>query len=497
VTSTGLVLIPLALLTILLPWRYSVLALLVFATMDSAAVVNAGSVGLQPGYFFGLLMVGRTIVEMALLRTPLNGYVIRLMAPLLLFTVVCVISIWIGLTFFQGRVMVVSSQAFVNVDLAQPYMFQRQNLTQPFYLFLNVAILYALAHQLARMPAQDVARIVDRAVVGAILFASAVAIWEMAHYYAGFPFADSFFHSNAGYAKAHGQVLSGAVLRTSGPFTEPAALGYYFGGFLFFAWYRYLQRPSPVSIMIVLLCLVVMAASTSTTAFAVMAIFPALLLKDALVAARTRVGNIRVSASHVMTLAVTAVAAVVAIVFLESHWRYVDEILTQMVFQKQETGSFKQRTGVDRVAVDIVMQTGGIGVGLGSHKPNTLPMTLLSNTGVAGFLTFAVFVFEVLRPPSGIHQGVNLRSLRWLVAGLLVVHLMVNPNLSSIILWIGFGLIVGTRYHLQRPTSVMVDWFGTQREAAFVQPQAKGVSPLTTALERHGLHTASWPGRGT
>ncbi|MGH6917984.1 MAG: hypothetical protein ACREJ0_09800, partial [Geminicoccaceae bacterium] len=219
VTSTGLVIIPLALLIILLPWRYGIVALLVFATMDSAAVVNVGNVGLQPAYFFGLLIIGRTAIEIALFRIPFNTQILTTLIPLLLFMVLAVASIWVGLTFFQGRIMVISSSASLDLDLAQPYVFQRQNLTQPFYLFLNVMILYATAHQLARLPTLDAARAVDRAIVCAILFASGIAIWEMARFYTGVFFPAAFFHSNVGYAAAYGQVLAGTVLRASGPFS--------------------------------------------------------------------------------------------------------------------------------------------------------------------------------------------------------------------------------------------------------------------------------------
>jgi hypothetical protein len=224
-TLTGLIIIPLALLIILLPWRYSLLALLVFATLNSAAVVNVGSFGLQPGHFFGMLMMARTAVEITLLRAPLNTHVISMLTPLLLFMIICFISIWVGLTFFQGKIMVISSTAGFNLDLAQPYTFQRQNLTQPFYLLLNVGIVYALAHQIARLPADRVATTLDRAVLGAILFASLIATWEMAHFYFGLPFFANFFHSNVGYYSAHGQVLFGSVLRVSGPFSEPLCAG--------------------------------------------------------------------------------------------------------------------------------------------------------------------------------------------------------------------------------------------------------------------------------
>jgi hypothetical protein len=95
------------------------------------------------------------------------------------------------------------------------------------------------------------------------------------------------------------------------------------------------------------------------------------------------------------------------------------------------------------MAIDIVMQTGGIGIGLGSHKPNNLAMTVLSNTGIAGFLVFGIFLFELLRPRLTASFVVDVRPYRWMIVGLMSVHLISNPNLNPIILWISFALVIG------------------------------------------------------
>jgi len=445
VTSTGLVVIPLAFLIILLPWRFGIIALLVFATLDSAAVVNVGSFGLQPGYFFGSLMIARTALEIVVLVLPLNAHVVRMLTPLLLFTIICFISIWVGLSFFQGQVLVVSSTAGFNLDLAQPYTFQRQNLTQPFYLILNVGIVYALAHQIARLPAGKVRPTLDRAVVGAILFASFVATWEMAHFYFGLPFATDFFHSNAGYYKAHGQILFASILRVSGPFSEPSNLAYFFAAFLMYAWYRYLRRPGTGAMAVVLLCLTMLAASTSTTAFAVLGIFALVLVKDMVVKLATGPARTTLSMHHVGSGVLIGLALLGVLTFAQSYSHEIHGVFTSMVLEKQQTSSFAQRSGADMIALDILLQTGGIGIGLGSHKPNNLAMTLLSNTGIAGFLVFAIFLYGLFRPRLAESPDVDVRSYLWMVVGLLSVHLISNPNLNPIILWIGFALIVGAR----------------------------------------------------
>jgi hypothetical protein len=449
-TSTGLVIIPLAFLIILLPWRFSIIALLVLATLDSAAVVNAGSFGLQPGYFFGLLIIARTAVEIAALGTSLDAHVVRMLVPLLLFTIICFISIWVGLTFFQGKIMVISSTAGFNLDLAQRYAFQRQNLTQPFYLILNVAIVYAVAHQIARLPADVVAVTLERAVLGALALASLVALWEMANFYFGLPFFSDFFHSNAGYAAAHGQVLFGTVLRVSGASAEPSGLAYQFAAFLMYAWYRYLGKPSTGAMAMVLLCITIMAASTSTTGFVILGMFALVVAKDLLVRLAAPGAPIKGSMHHIGVAALIGSAALGAYVFIQSHWHDIDGVVTSMLLEKHHSSSFAQRSGADMMAIDIALDTGGIGIGLGSHKPNNLIMTLLSNTGIFGILVFIVFCVATLRPRRlGSWNGSdafmqNLRPLRWFVIGLLIFHSIANPTLSSVVLWVGFAFVIGS-----------------------------------------------------
>jgi hypothetical protein len=449
-TSTGLVIIPLAFLLILLPWRFSIIALLVLGTLDSAAVANAGSFGLQPGYFFGLLIIARTAVEITVLGTPLDAHVVRMLVPLLLFTIICFISIWVGLTFFQGKIMVIGGTAGFNLDLAQPYTFQRQNLTQPAYLILNVAIVYAVAHQITRLPADLAAVTLERAVLGALAFASLVAIWEIAHFYFGLPFFPSFFHSNAGYAAAHGQVLFGRVLRVSGASPEPSGLAYYFTAFLMYGWYRYLGKPSTGAMAVVLLCVTIMAASTSTTGFLMLGMFAMVVAKDLVVMLATPGRQIKGSTHHLGVAALIGCVALGAFVFIQSHWYDIDGVITSILLEKHQSSSFAQRTGADMMAIDIALDTGGIGIGLGSHKPNNLVMTLLSNTGIFGILVFIVFCGATLRPRrvgSGEASDAfmkDLRPLRWFVIGLLTFHSVANPTLSSVALWVGFAFVIGS-----------------------------------------------------
>jgi hypothetical protein len=150
-----------------------------------------------------------------------------------------------------------------------------------------------------------------------------------------------------------------------------------------------------------------------------------------------------------------------------------------MVLEKKQSSSFKARSGADMMALEIVLQTGGVGIGLGSHKPNNLAMTLLSNTGIVGFLVFGIFLLGLLWPRPATSPGLDIRPYRWMILGLLSVHMISNPNFNPIMLWISLAVIVGAL--AAQGTSPMVSTCRTPVRTAGVAP---GFSAQRTPWQR-------------
>src|SRR3546814_20786278 len=113
----------------------------------------------------------------------------------------------------------------------------------------------------------------------------------------------------------------------------------------------------------------------------------------------------RFSSGKLLALTVMVVGIVAAVVYISQNWAVIDRVLTAAVYEKQETSSYVQRSGVDRMALNITVETGGLGLGLGSHKPNSLLMTLLSTTGVLGTDPFMLFAWSTLKPARWMPPG--------------------------------------------------------------------------------------------
>jgi hypothetical protein len=457
-TSTGLLLIPLGFALLLMPWHVILIALPSFALLHGAAVLNIGSVGLQPGYFLALLVITRTFLENALLRQPLDRNVMLRLLPLALLVTISVLVLWAGVALFEGKVVVIGGTDGYDLERARPYRFRRENLTQITYIVINTLLVYVIAHQATRMRPARILQVVDRGVITALILAVVVCAWQLTAYNLGLYFPVEFFFSNAGYYRADSQGFFGH-LRLNGPFTEPSALSYFFSAFLLYSWKRYRLQPTLLSTSLVLVSLATVFLAYSTTGYVVLAVFAMIAALDLLPHfIRHRTGSLRITPRGVAVSVLLLLAITGAALWLSRNWDALNAILEIALFNKDETSSFETRSGSDLMALEVFAETGGLGIGLGSHRPNSLLLTLLSNVGVAGTAVFGLFILNSLWPRRscrvllGSREGLTVTPLRFFVIGLLLVHAISNPNLNVVILWIGFGLIVGYLASLQRLT---------------------------------------------
>jgi hypothetical protein len=456
---TGVLLLPLGLLLACLPWRYCLIGLMVFAMMSPAAVVNAGNFGLQPGYYLAMLLIARTAIEILSRGQMLDGFVLARMRPLALFLIVTVGVLFVALCFFQGRVETLPGTAGFKPNAAQPFYLGRENFTQLAYLILNLCLLYVLGHQAARRGLGPMLQALDTAFAAGLVFSVAVCLWQFASLYGGLPFPADFFYSNAGYGRADSQSMVG-LFRINGPFEEPATLGYVFTGYLLFSWTRYRLRPTTPSALMIAACIFCMLVSTSTTAFLGLFLFACVALSD-VAAARISLFTRNVSSGQITILALMLAGLLAGSIVASIHWGEIAYIVQNTILQKSESTSFQQRSFADLMAVQIFVETYGIGIGLGSHKANSLLLTLLSNTGILGVVLFGAFLWPLLRQiPAATGRGMtefsrrSIAPFQWALIGLTLIHVFSNPNLSALVVWVQMGALLSLHAALRKERMV-------------------------------------------
>lgn len=451
ITITGLLLIPLSLFFLLLPWSWALVFLVPLVVLSDAAVLMAGSTGLYPYHFFALLLIGRFIFEILVLKRPLSRMVGAYALPLFLFALAALVTYIVAVAVFQGEVYVMPGSAKFRLSQMQPFSPVRQNINQFFYLFVNTATILVLATVIAVSDFERISRVVDKAILTAIGFAIFVCVWQMVNFYAGVPFPNDFFHSDA-FTDASGQRLPSGVLRTNGPFPEPSAAGRFFGAAILYCWQRFRFRLDPLSIIMTFSCLAILGLTTSTTAYFGIALFFLVMIRDFVFGMSGIVPiRLRLNVGVLVSIVISATAIFGIFIFVAANLEVISEILTHAVFEKSDSNSFEQRSGADLLAIEILRTTWGLGVGLGSHRPNSYLMALLSNTGVIGTLLFAIFVFLLVRPQIRRHASGASASLarerivplQWMLLGTFVTLSFSGPDPHQPQPWLLCGLLLG------------------------------------------------------
>ncbi|MDJ0919674.1 MAG: hypothetical protein QNI84_00990 [Henriciella sp.] len=94
----------------------------------------------------------------------------------------------------------------------------------------------------------------------------------------------------------------------------------------------------------------------------------------------------------------------------------VYEMLDEMVFQKASTSSFDERNNWTAVSWQALMDTYGLGVGIGSTRPSNAFVAVMSNAGFVGGALFYAFVLQSLTRkalPGDSYGEAMLTGVRW------------------------------------------------------------------------------------
>lgn len=108
-----------------------------------------------------------------------------------------------------------------------------------------------------------------------------------------------------------------------------------------------------------------------------------------------------------------------------------------LVSTKSASDSAVSRFAADIRALHVMLDTWGLGAGLGANRASSFATTLLSNVGVLGTLLFGVACVRLWR-------GVQFRSAPavWLaLLALLLAKIAAEPDLSTPLLWILIGVL--------------------------------------------------------
>jgi hypothetical protein len=188
-------------------------------------------------------------------------------------------------------------------------------------------------------------------------------------------------YNNPTYGYGFGQEIAGN-LRVQAGFTEASTAAAYGAALFAFCLFEYLRgQRRYLGLTIGVLISVIL--TTSSTGIALIAIIFLMLLPRGL--------HSLVRGRFISRLASIYVLTIASILLIIVIFPQFGAALSEITVAKSQSLSFRNRLASDLVSLNIFVQTAGLGVGLGSNRPSSFFMALLSNLGWIG-----VFVSIIL-----------------------------------------------------------------------------------------------------
>jgi hypothetical protein len=235
--------------------------------------------------------------------------------------------------------------------------------------------------------------------LAALALVLGVGLYERLAWTLDWPTAVAFWLNNPGYALLGGQVTAGDLMRVSSPFSEPSYTSSYLAtttlGLMAVAAFGRRTRWALALGVLSALGLFNTLGSTGWAAAGLAALAIVFWM-----GARASVldDNNHIRAREAWIWLVLS-AVLVATLWAAQSTRYsqdIDKTLNELLLNKAQPGNQEERAVTNVRAMEIVQETHGLGVGMGSNRASSFYASLLSNTGVPGALLFAAMLGTLL-----------------------------------------------------------------------------------------------------
>jgi hypothetical protein len=279
------------------------------------------------------------------------------------------------------------------------------NLTQTAYLTADFVCFVTVRALLAR-PGRML--VMQHAVLWLAGLDCLAAILNLAQHYAGFPPVLDLFR-NASYKDFAG-VESAGLVRIQGTFHETSGFSAFTIPLFAFVFSLWQQGAKPVlSGVLAFLTLTFLLISTSGTAYVGLAGYGSYLLFTFLWHGLSRRGVPRL-APIVLALTGTVLLAGAIVIFAPSVYAKIEAFFQYTALNKLDSASGIERGMWNRQALQNFLDTYGLGVGTGTVRTSSYPVTLLAGVGVVGFGLFCGFFYHVLRARSKEHGDASVTA---------------------------------------------------------------------------------------
>jgi hypothetical protein len=107
------------------------------------------------------------------------------------------------------------------------------------------------------------------------------------------------------------------------------------------------------------------------------------------------------------------------------------QMLDKMVFKKAETSSFEERNMWTAVSLEALVDTYGLGVGLGGTRASNSVVAVVSNVGIVGAIFYFGFILQSLfrrAAPEDVEGRVLISAMRYAFVPPFTVGLLIGTT---------------------------------------------------------------------
>ncbi|MDB5326826.1 MAG: putative rane protein [Phycisphaerales bacterium] len=461
-TTAVLALWTLAILVVAVLWPARLLAMaIVLSVFEGAALFKAGGVGVSPYYLTLVLVAVRCVAIRVTPQTLLGPTKASQRAVLygMLFATIAVAGAAVLPRVFAG--LEVNSPRLSEIGTAS-LVFSSSNIGQAAYLVLNVALLWYTAQQ---RDAADIAASAIRAVMIAGTIVIGLAFYQLAAALTGLPFPEDILYSNDTFVSQSGTSILD-MPRICSTFTEPSGMAVFLVALVALLTSDAGRAAGRAAWRVPLLlgAVGVLLLSTPRTAYLDLFAIGAWRLGAYLLIPLLKG---RLSTRQVV-LTVAGVAVVGISIAASPSLR---DLIQQMVFEKDQSASYAERSDANALAWHIGYSTFGLGAGLGSNRASAFLPSLLSTTGVFGVALLGGLVVTLLRRPGAASVVAAHRGLAAALLGVVGMKLLSSPDVSTPSMWALLAALGATH---AAPAAVAGPIAAEQQTApAFVPPRRR------------------------
>jgi hypothetical protein len=204
------------------------------------------------------------------------------------------------------------------------------------------------------------------------------------------------FFRNANYAQT--EQFYGSYARISGIMPEPSSYASFaFAWFVFLTecWWRDVlpRRTGPIALALLL----ILAASTSSTAYGALLAYAAIFgLRMMMMPGGSGLGKILMLGGIIIAVLV-AVATLLA--YQPQFITALQTMIADATVNKQASDSGLQRLFWAKLGLQAFVHSGGLGIGPGSFRSSSIFTAIIGSTGIIGSILFLLYLIQIIRPP--------------------------------------------------------------------------------------------------